>query len=118
MKGTDMLVLEYVLLIVLLVSAVFIVVAVLMAKSSEDGLSGAISGRTDTFYGKDKSSHSDRALYKFTLIASIVFMLAVLAVYVIQPDFPRPDINSAAEQLYELDAWQTNSNYSYVFPTE
>lgn len=104
-------ILEYVLLIVLLISAVFIVVAVLLQKSNEDGLSGTISGGAETFYGKDKSSHADRALYKWTLIASIVFAVAVLAVYVIQPDF---------SSTYTLKDWMTDSlnNYSHVFPTK
>ncbi len=101
-----MLVLEYVLLVLLLISAVFIIVAVLMQKSSEDGLSGTIAGGSDTFYGKDKSSHSDRALYKWTIIAAIVFVVAVVAVYIIQPDY---------SSSYSLDAWQTNSKYSDLF---
>ncbi len=98
----EMEIIEYVLLGLLLVSAVFIVVAVLMQKSSEDGLSGTIAGGSDTFYGKDKSSHSDRAIYKWTIIAAVVFMIAVLAVYVFQPDYsyaPSPDV------------WVTDSNY-------
>ncbi len=102
-RDFEMVVLEYVLLSLLLLSAVFIVVAVLLQKSNEDGLSGTIAGGSDTFYGKDKSSHSDRALYKWTIIAGAVFMLAVLAVYVIQPDFA---------SSYKLDAWMTDSSYS------
>ena len=104
-------ILEYVLLIVLLISAVFIVVAVLLQKSNEDGLSGTISGGAETFYGKDKSAHGDKALYKWTLIAAIVFAVAVLAVYIIQPDF---------SSTYTLKDWMTDSlnNYSHVFPIE
>ena len=102
-------ILEYVLLAVLLVSAAFIVVAVLLQKSNEDGLSGTIAGGAETFYGKDKSANADRALYKWTLIASIIFAVAVLAVFVIQPDYA---------QSYELDSWKdiVNSNYSHLFP--
>ena len=101
-------ILEYVLLAVLLVSAAFIVVAVLLQKSNEDGLSGTIAGGAETFYGKDKSANADRALYKWTLIASIIFAVAVLAVFVIQPDYA---------QSYELDSWKdiVNSNYSHLF---
>ena len=101
-------ILEYVLLAVLLVSAAFIIVAVLLQKSNEDGLSGTIAGGAETFYGKDKSSHADRALYKWTLIAAIIFALAVLAVFVIQPDFT---------QSYELDSWQdiVNKSYQHLF---
>lgn len=104
-------ILQYILLIVLLASAVFIVVAVILQKSNEDGLSGTIAGGAETFYGKDKSSHTDRALYKWTLIASIVFVLAVVAVFVIQPDF---------SSSYTLKDWTSSylNNYSHVFPTE
>ena len=101
-------ILEYVLLAVLLVSAAFIIVAVLLQKSNEDGLSGTIAGGAETFYGKDKSSHADRALYKWTLVAAIVFGVAVLAVFVIQPDYA---------ESYSLDAWKDiiNSSYSHLF---
>ena len=100
-------ILELVLLVVLLVSAAVIIVAVLLQKSNEDGLSGSISGGAETFYGKDKSSHGDRALYRWTLIAAIIFCLAVFVVYVIQPDYAKS---------YELDAWKTMlSDYSHVF---
>lgn len=101
-------ILEIVLLVLLLVSAAFIVVAVILQKSNEDGLSGTISGGAETFYGKDKASNSDRVLYKWTLIAAIVFGLAVLAVFVIQPDYA---------ESYSLDAWKDiiNSSYSHLF---
>lgn len=100
--------LEYVLLVVLLVSAAFIVVAVLLQKSNEDGLSGTISGGAETFYGKDKSSHGDRALYKLTLVAGIIFCLAVAVVYIIQPDYA---------ESYALDGWKEmiNSGYHHLF---
>ena len=102
-----MVVLEYVLLALLLISAAFIVVAVVLQKSNEEGLSGTISGGAETFYGKDKSSNTDRALYKWTLIAGIVFGLAVLLVFVIQPDYA---------QSYSLDGWKDiiNSSYSHL----
>ena len=60
---------DIIFLVILLVSAAFIVVAVILQKSNEEGLSGTISGGSDTFYGKDKSADTDRVLYKWTLIA-------------------------------------------------
>lgn len=101
-------ILELVLLVLLLVSAAFIVVAVVLQKSNEDGLSGTISGGAETFYGKDKSSNADRALYKWTLIAAIVFGVAVLAVFVLQPDYAKS---------YSLDGWKdiVNSSYTHLF---
>ena len=104
-------ILEYVLLVVLLVSAVFIIVAVVLQKSNEDGLSSTISGGADTYYGKDKGNRSDRTLYKWTIIAGIIFAVAVFAVYVLQPDY------SAS---YALDDWMTQylNNYYDVFPAK
>ncbi len=101
-------IIEYVLLAVLLISAAFIVVAVVLQKSNEDGLSGTIAGGAETFYGKDKSGGVDRALFRWTLIASIVFAVAVLAVFVIQPDYA---------DSYTLDSWKdiVNSGYSHLF---
>ncbi|MBR2467039.1 MAG: preprotein translocase subunit SecG [Clostridia bacterium] len=77
---------ELFLMIVLLISAVFIVFAVIMQDSNEGGLSGTISGKSDTYYGKDKSTHKNRMLFKLTLICAVVFALAVFFVYAMQPD--------------------------------
>lgn len=96
---------EYVLLAVLLLSAVFIIVAVIFQKSADEGLSGTIAGGNETFYGKEKAAHTDKLWFKLTLVVSIVFVLAVLAAYVIQPDYD----SSAA-----LDEWKSWSEYSKV----
>ena len=102
-------ILEIVLLVLLLISAAFIVVAVVLQKSNEDGLSGTISGGAETFYGKDKSSDADRALFKWTLIAAIVFAVAVIAVYVIQPDYL---------EGYDVNAWKNLTQFASVFTTK
>ena len=78
---------EYILLALLLISAVFIVVAVTIQKTSDEGLSGTIAGGSDTYYGRDKSKQSGKLLNKWTLIVAIVFAVAVVAVYIIQPDY-------------------------------
>lgn len=95
-------VLEYILLAVLLLAALFIIFAVIMQKSSGDGLSSTIAGGQETYYGKDKSAHTDRLLFKWTAIASIVLAVAVLLAYVIQPDY---------SSSYSLDYWQDISKY-------
>ena len=99
-------ILEIVLLVLLLVSAAFIVVAVVLQKSNEDGLSGTIAGGSETFYGKDKSAGADRVLYRWTLVAAIIFAIAVLVVFIIQPDYAK---------TYSPDAWKELVNYSHVF---
>ena len=99
---------EYILLILLLIAAAFIDVAVIFQKSSEDGLSGSIAGGAETFYGKDKSVHGDRKWFKWTLFASVVFAVAVLVVFIVQPDYAKG---------FDPEAWQSGSynNFDYIF---
>ena len=96
---------EIVLIIILLISALFIIGAVLLQHGNE-GLSGTIAGGQETFYGKEKSARTDKILFKWTLIASIVFAVAVLLAYIIQPDYANG---------FDLDAWQSLSGYSSIF---
>ena len=85
--GFTMGIFEYIMIGVLFLTAIFLVVAVLLQKTKEDGLYGAISGRQDTFYNKDKSGRTDALLKKLTLIAGCVFALAVVLIFIVQPDY-------------------------------
>ena len=82
-----MIVLEYVLLAVLLLASLFIVIAVVFQKSSDEGLSSTIAGGSETFLGREKTGGTDKLWFKWTVIAAIVFGVAVIAAYVIQPDY-------------------------------
>jgi len=98
---------EYILLAILFVTAIFIVFSVTVQKSQDEGLSGTIAGGSDTYYSKDKNAQGGRLLKKWTLIACIVFALAVVVVYIIQPDYAQSNNN--------LDYWQKISEYSSIF---
>ena len=78
--------LEIVLGIVLLIAALFLIVAVLMQHGKQKGLSGTIAGGAETFFGKTKGKTIDKILSKATTVVAIVFVLIVIAVYAIQPD--------------------------------
>ena len=78
---------EYILLALLLISAIFIVTAVTIQKTSDEGLSGTIAGGSETYYGKDKAKQSGKLLNKWTLIVAAVFALVVVVVYIMQPDY-------------------------------
>jgi preprotein translocase subunit SecG len=88
---------EYLLLVVLLIAAVVIVVAVVFQKTGEDGLSSTLAGGQETYYGKDKTAHTDHLLFKCTMYTAIVFVVVTLVVYIIQPDYA---------QSVQLDAWK------------
>ena len=62
-----------------IISSLIIIVVVLMQQSREAGLSGAISGAADTFFGKNKGRTMEAKLEKFTKYFGIFFFLLVLA---------------------------------------
>lgn len=70
--------------IILIVAAVFLVVAVLMQSGKSHNLSGAIAGGAETFFGKSKGSTIDKKLSKVTTVVAILFALLVLVSYLIQ----------------------------------
>lgn len=68
--------------IILVVCAVFLVVAVLLQSSNEQGI-GVIAGAGSSFLGKDRSSRLDKTLNKLTPIIAGIFAVIVLAMYLI-----------------------------------
>ena len=97
---------NYILMAILLACAGFLVVAVLLQKTKEDGLSGAITGGADTFYGKDSANHGDVVLKKWTRIVGVIFAVCVLIVYIIQPDYA---------QTQPVSSWQDLTSYADIF---
>lgn len=72
--------------IILLVVAVFLVVAVLMQHGKSHNLSGTIAGGSETFFGKSKAQTIDKTLSRLTTIVAIVFVVIVVITYVIQDE--------------------------------
>ena len=71
---------------ILLLAAVFLVIAVLMQSGKSHNLSGTIAGGAETFFGKSKAKRWDAVLNKVTTIVAVCFALLVIVVYVIQPN--------------------------------
>ena len=70
--------------IILIISALFLIVAVLMQHGKSHNLSGTIAGGAETFFGKTKGSTLDKKLSKLTTIVAIVFCVLVLISYLMQ----------------------------------
>lgn len=70
--------LEVILGILLIISSIVIVVSVLMQESKQRGLSGAIAGGADTFFGKNKGRTMEAKLAKFTRYFGIWFLVLCL----------------------------------------
>jgi preprotein translocase subunit SecG len=64
--------------ILLVITSVAIVILVLMQQSRRAGLSGAISGGAETFFGKNKSNSVEAKLSRFTKILGVVFFVVAL----------------------------------------
>ncbi len=76
--------------IVLLVFAALLVLLVVLQQGKERNLSGAISGSSESYYGKNKSKSNDKLLSRLTLILAILFAVIVLVLYIVQ-DVQTPD---------------------------
>mgnify|MGYP002573803351 CR=1 FL=1 len=74
-----MTVFEIVMGIILLVMALFLVVAVLM----QSGTDKRLAGGADTFLGKERGSRLDKLLNILTPIVAGVFALVVIVMYVV-----------------------------------
>lgn len=92
-------------MIVLLVLGIFLIVAMLLQKGSAE-LSGTIAGGArQTHYSRERESGRARAgriLMTLTTVAAIAFVVVVLAVYIIQPNYGT---------LTAGNEWQSNSTF-------
>lgn len=70
--------------ILLLILAVFLVVAVLMQQGKSHNLSGTIAGGAETFFGKSKAQSLNKKLSVLTSIIAVVFVVAVLVLNIVQ----------------------------------
>ena len=71
--------LEIILGILLIISSVLIIIVVLLQESKTAGLSGAIAGGAETFFGKNKGRTIEQKLVKVTKYIAIFFFVLALA---------------------------------------
>lgn len=67
----------------LIVGSVLIIIVVLLQESNTQGLSGAIAGGADTFFGKNKGHTMQAKLKRITTILAIIFFILVLASFIL-----------------------------------
>ena len=78
-----MAILKYVLIALELIASVALIVVVLLQSGKEDGLGAAISGKTDTYMGKNKTSSLDQLAAKSTKWIALVWILLALGLNLI-----------------------------------
>ena len=69
--------------IVILVLSVVLTVLVLMQSGKGKELSGTIAGGNNSYFGNTKTTSKDKVLTIVTTVISIVFVVCVLALYLI-----------------------------------
>ncbi len=70
--------------ILLLILALFLIVAVLMQQGKSHNLSGTIAGGAETFFGKSKAQTMNKRLSVLTSALAIVFVVLVCILYFVQ----------------------------------
>ena len=70
--------------IIVIVASIFLIIAVLMQQGKQHNISGTIAGAADTFFGKTKGSTISKKLSIVTSVVSVLFVILVLAFYIVQ----------------------------------
>ncbi len=92
------------LVIIHVVISVVLVAVVLMQHGKQQGLSGAIAGGAETFFGKNKGRTVDAMLKKFTAVIAVLFIISSLALTAVSVK----DLKDAqAEAQAQLEASET-----------
>lgn len=73
---------EVILSIIMVLDAIVLIITVLMQDSESDGM-GAISGGSETFFGKNKNSTLEGKLALATKISAVVFVVLALVMLII-----------------------------------
>ncbi len=95
------------LIIIHVIISLVLIGVVLMQHGKQQGLSGAIAGGAETFFGKNKGRTIDAALKKVTAVVAILFVVSsiVLATYSIKKDNAEEEaMNQAIESQVNAEA--------------
>lgn len=78
---------RYIMLALIIVSAIFLVIVILMQPGNSSGVS-ALSGETETFLGRNKSKTREGILKTLTIIAIAVLVVLSIAYFIFMQLFP------------------------------
>lgn len=88
--------------IIHVVISIVLVIAVLMQHGKQQGLSGAIAGGAETFFGKNKGKTIDAILKKVTAVVAILFVassLTLAAVSINEYNLANPAVEEGMDTL-------------------
>ena len=77
----DMLEMMTALTIIHVVVSIALILVVLLQHGKQQGLSGAIAGGAETFFGKSKARTMDAMLGKLTSVCAVLFVILAVALH-------------------------------------
>ena len=100
---------ELALIILHLIFSVVLIAVVLLQQGKQAGLSGAVAGGAETFFGKNKGRTVDALLKKLTAVAAILFIVTSISLaYVATRPEEAPEaqtqVTETAEDVNEVPA--------------
>ena len=69
-------------LVLSIIASIFVIIVVIMQPSNSNGIS-AISGNSETFYGKNKSKTLESKMKKLTIVAIAIVAVCMIAFYIV-----------------------------------
>lgn len=63
------------LIVLQVLTSIVIIVTVMMQPSKSNGLSGLISGSSDTFFAKNKTKTAESVLARITAVSAVIFVI-------------------------------------------
>jgi preprotein translocase subunit SecG len=90
---------EKALIIIHVIISIILIVTVLMQQGKQQGLSGAIAGGAETFFGKNKGRTIDGVLKKVTAIIAILFVVTSITLAIVSTHEKKAD--ATAQQQIE-----------------
>ena len=76
-------ILKIILTVIYAIDCIAITIVVLMQESKQTGLSGAISGAADTYWGKNKGRSMEGGLVRGTIIMGVIFFVLSVVLNII-----------------------------------
>ncbi|MBQ2890309.1 MAG: preprotein translocase subunit SecG [Clostridia bacterium] len=101
---------ELTLIILHLIFSVVLIAVVLLQQGKQAGLSGAVAGGSETFFGKNKGRTVDALLKKLTAVAAILFIVTSISLAYVAtrpeeaPVVEETQVTETAEDANEVPA--------------
>lgn len=97
------------LIIIHVIISLILIAVVLMQHGKQQGLSGAIAGGAETFFGKNKGRTIDAALKKVTAVVAILFVISSLGLAAYSVNKNKAETETLNQQVEVTDNAETEA---------